>query len=237
MPALRACRCSCSRSRSRQSGCTSTSSRAPSTSTCSCSPPIRARTARPSSTTPSGTSTRGNPPAAEMPLTFALLLNLVAASNAHDKDVLWGFIRRHAQGVSPETHPLLDQLAGYAVRYYADFVKPRKKYRPADDVETAALRALSDVLKSAPAERHRRGAAGHHLRRRPRHSALSGSQRQGRDAGTPRRLERLVQRDLRGAAGRGEGPALRQLRRSSTAIKETRALIDKALNGELTKAA
>ena len=92
----------------------------------------------------------GNPPAAELPITFALLLNLVAASNAHDKDVLWGFIRRHAPGVGPETHPLLDQLAGYAVRYYDDFVKPRKKFRPADEVETAALRALSDILKSAP---------------------------------------------------------------------------------------
>ncbi len=85
----------------------------------------------------------GEPPAADTPLTFALLLNLVAASNADDKSVLWGFIRRHVPGVEPETHPLLDQLAGYAVRYYADFVKPRKKFRPADEVETGgAARAL-----------------------------------------------------------------------------------------------
>lgn len=91
----------------------------------------------------------GHPPAANVPITFALLLNLVAASNADDKDVLWGFIRRHVKGVSPQTHPLLDEMAGYAVRYYADFVKPRKKYRPADEVETAALRALSDALAAA----------------------------------------------------------------------------------------
>ena len=71
----------------------------------------------------------GAPPAAELPITFGLLLNLVAASNAHDKDVLWGFIRRHAPDAGPETHPLLDQLAGYAVRYYEDFVKPQKKFR------------------------------------------------------------------------------------------------------------
>jgi len=94
----------------------------------------------------------GNPPAAEMPITFALLLNLVAASNAEDKSVLWGFIRRHVKGVSPETHPLLDELAGYAVRYYADFVKPQKKYRAADEVEAAALRALSDTLAGADAD-------------------------------------------------------------------------------------
>jgi lysyl-tRNA synthetase, class I len=88
----------------------------------------------------------GDPPAAELPISFALLLNLVAASNAHDKGVLWGFIRRHAPDAKPETHALLDQLAGYAVRYYEDFVKPQKKFRPADDVEAQALRALSDAL-------------------------------------------------------------------------------------------
>ena len=154
----------------------------------------------------------GEPPAADMPLTFALLLNLVAASNADDKSVLWGFIRRHVPGVSPETHPLLDQLAGYAVRYYADFVKPRKKFRPADEVETDALRALSDALAHGPARRQRGRAADHHLRRRPRHSALSGPQRQGRHARKARRLQRLVQRHLLGVARRGEGPALRLVR-------------------------
>ena len=92
----------------------------------------------------------GDPPAAELPISFALLLNLVAASNAHDKDVLWGFIRRHAPVAKPETHALLDQLAGYAVRYYEDFVKPQKKFRPADEVEAQALRALSDALGKAP---------------------------------------------------------------------------------------
>ena len=79
-----------------------------------------------------------------------LLLNLVAASNAHDKDVLWGFIRRRAPEASPEAHPLLDHLAGYAVRYYEDFVAPEKKFRLPDEVEADALRALSDALGKAP---------------------------------------------------------------------------------------
>ena len=43
----------------------------------------------------------GNPPAVDLPVPFALLLNLVSASNAHDKAVLWGFISRHAPGVTP----------------------------------------------------------------------------------------------------------------------------------------
>jgi lysyl-tRNA synthetase, class I len=94
----------------------------------------------------------GTPPAAELPITFGLLLNLVAASNAHDKDVLWGFIRRHAPSAGPGTHPLLDHLAGYAVRYYEDFVRPQKKFRLPDEVEAAALDALSAALgKASPA--------------------------------------------------------------------------------------
>lgn len=92
----------------------------------------------------------GEPPKAELPITFALLLNLVAASNADSKDVLWGFIRRHASGADAKAYPLLDRLAGYAVRYYQDFIKPKKVYRPADEVERAALTALSDALGKAP---------------------------------------------------------------------------------------
>jgi lysyl-tRNA synthetase class 1 len=91
----------------------------------------------------------GEPPAAELPISFGLLLNLVAASNAHSKDVLWGFIRRHAPDASPASHPLLDHLAGYAVRYYADFVEPQKKFRLADEVEAGALRALDEALAKA----------------------------------------------------------------------------------------
>ena len=94
----------------------------------------------------------GAPPAVELPISFGLLLNLVAASNADDKDVLWGFIRRHAPGAGPQTHPVLDKLAGYAVRYYEDFVKPQKKFRAADEVEAGALQALSDALGKLPAD-------------------------------------------------------------------------------------
>ena len=38
----------------------------------------------------------GEPPKAELPISFALLLNLASASNSEDKEVLWGFIRRSA---------------------------------------------------------------------------------------------------------------------------------------------
>ena len=50
----------------------------------------------------------------------------------------------------PEEHPLLDHLAGYAVRYYDDFVKPKKKFRPADEVERErARKAVGDARQGA----------------------------------------------------------------------------------------
>ncbi len=81
----------------------------------------------------------GTPPKAELPISFALLLNLVSASNAEDADVLWGFIRRYAPEATREEHPLLDQLVGYAISYYNSFVKPAKTYRAADEREAKAL--------------------------------------------------------------------------------------------------
>ena len=90
----------------------------------------------------------GNPPEIELPVSFALLLNLVSASNAHDKAVLWGFISSHVSGVTPETHPELDRLVTYAIRYFDDFVKPAKVFRAPDEVEAAALQAMSEKLGS-----------------------------------------------------------------------------------------
>jgi lysyl-tRNA synthetase class 1 len=88
----------------------------------------------------------GNPPEIELPVSFALLLNLVSASHAHDKDVLWGFISAHVPGVTPENHPELDRLVTYAIRYFDDFVKPAKVFRAPDEVEVAALETLSEKL-------------------------------------------------------------------------------------------
>jgi lysyl-tRNA synthetase class 1 len=91
------------------------------------------------------------PPKPELPITFGLLLNLVSVSHAHSKDVLWGFLARYAPGATPENNPILDRLAGYAIRYYEDFVKPTKKFRAPDDVEIAALQSLDTTLAALPA--------------------------------------------------------------------------------------
>jgi len=92
----------------------------------------------------------GHPPAAELPISFALLLNLVSVSNAEDKATLWGFLRKYAPGATPEQYPILDHLVGYALAYYRDFVKPEKTYRLPTDMERKALQELSDELGKAP---------------------------------------------------------------------------------------
>ncbi|MFO1184641.1 MAG: lysine--tRNA ligase [Bauldia sp.] len=84
----------------------------------------------------------GKPPEHALPLSYSLLLNVASASNARDKAVLWGFIRRHLPDVTPQKYPQLDELAGLAVNYYEDFIEPTKRFRAPDDVEREALRKL-----------------------------------------------------------------------------------------------
>ena len=92
----------------------------------------------------------GAPPPASQPLGFAVLLNLASVCNAEDSDVLWGFISRYVPDATPESAPMLDALAGYAVNYYVDFVKPKRRHRPPDGRERAALEDLATVLESLP---------------------------------------------------------------------------------------
>ena len=95
----------------------------------------------------------GHPPAADMPVTFQLLLTLVSSSNAENAETLWGFIGRYRPGVTPQTHPKLDAMVGYAINYYRDFVAPTKKFREPTESERAALQDLRDALSQLPAIR------------------------------------------------------------------------------------
>ncbi len=84
----------------------------------------------------------GEPPASDMVVPFAMLLNLASVAGAKDAKGLWGFIRRYAPEASPETNPQLDQAAGFAVRYFNDFVAPTRTFRQPSDKERAAMEDL-----------------------------------------------------------------------------------------------
>ncbi len=98
----------------------------------------------------------GNVPKADMPITFALLINLVGTAQTDDKALVWKFISRYQPGTGPKTHPDLDRLIGYAIRYYKDFIAPTKKVRAPTPEEKKALLDLAAGLEkladNAPAE-------------------------------------------------------------------------------------
>jgi lysyl-tRNA synthetase class 1 len=94
----------------------------------------------------------GDVPASGMVVSFSLLLNLVSVARADDKATLWGFIRAYAPEAAPETHPDLDQAAGFAVRYFKDFVAPNLSYRAPNATERAALEDLAAKLRGIAAD-------------------------------------------------------------------------------------
>jgi lysyl-tRNA synthetase class 1 len=185
--------------------------------------------------TPPVHAERGSATTGELPITFALLLNLVAASNAEDKSVLWGFIKRHFPDASPEAYPLLDQLAGYAVRYYADFVKTKKRYRVADEVERAALEALSAALAKAP-----KGATAEELqsilydvgRAVPRYQDFEAKGATPEKPGVSNAWFNSIYEIL---LGESKGPRFGSFI-ALYGLDETRALIAAALEGDLVRA-
>jgi len=173
----------------------------------------------------------GQPPQTEMPVTFGLLLNLVSASNASERSVLWGFISRYAPGVSPETHPELDRLVGFAIRYFEDFVKPAKRFRAADEVEREALEKLDQALAALP-----EGADGEAIqnealnvaRRIPRYQDHSKQSPEG-GPGVSVAFFQMIYEVL---IGQERGPRFGSFA-ALYGIVETRALIAEALEGKL----
>ncbi|MCT4557821.1 MAG: lysine--tRNA ligase [Pelagimonas sp.] len=94
----------------------------------------------------------GTPPESKMVVPFSMLLNLASAAGAEDKAAMWGFIQRYAPDATADTHPDLDAAAGYAVKYYEDFVKPTKTFRAPNDQERKAMEDLASRLAAHDGE-------------------------------------------------------------------------------------
>ncbi|MBV9843337.1 MAG: lysine--tRNA ligase [Sphingomonadaceae bacterium] len=92
----------------------------------------------------------GKVPPSRMPVSFAMLLNLVAVAATDDKDVIWGFVRRYAPEAGPGTHQELDRLIDHALVYFRDFVADSLRRRPPDEREVSALSDLLDRLGRLP---------------------------------------------------------------------------------------
>ena len=79
-------------------------------------------------------------------LSFNILLNLASVASAEDAATIWKYIEKYAPGTTRENAPYLDQLVGYAVQYYLDFIKPNKVYRAPTELERTALADLDQAL-------------------------------------------------------------------------------------------
>ncbi len=186
----------------------------------------------------------GQPPAAETlahgdgqtNVSFAMLLNLAAVANSDNSLVLWGFLRRYAPSASPENHPRLDRLVRYAVAYFRDFVAPKKRYRLADEVEREALLAVKAKLEAMPA-----GASAEAIQHAlydiarpiPRYQDMKAKGATAERPGVSNDFFNMVYAVL---LGEERGPRLGSFI-ALYGLQETRALIERALAGELVAAA
>jgi lysyl-tRNA synthetase class 1 len=163
----------------------------------------------------------GTPPASDLAVPFSMLLNLASAASAHDKGVLWGFIRRYAPEASPETHPGLDAAAERAVRYFEDKVAPSKTYRAPTEQERAALADLAAALRGHEGERD--GAALQDV-------VYEVGKRHGFEP-----LRAWFAAIYEVLLGQSQGPRFGNFI-AIYGVEETVALIDRALAGELAEA-
>ena len=134
-----------------------------------------------------------------------------------------------------ENHPRLDRLVHYAVAYFRDFVAPKKRYRAADEVERAALEKVS-----AQARRDcRRGASAEDIQHAlydiarpiPRYQDMTAKGATPERPGVSNEFFNMVYAVL---LGEERGPRLGSFI-ALYGLEETRALIAKALAGELVR--
>jgi lysyl-tRNA synthetase, class I len=170
----------------------------------------------------------GKPPAPESGgVTFSLLLNLAAVANTEDKAVMWAFLKRYKPDLSPQTHPRLDALVGYAITYFRDFVKPKKQYRPPTDDEKAALTDLAAILATLP-----EGASPEEIQQKVydvgRRAPYTTTQKDG-SVGVAQTWFNMLYQVL---LGEERGPRFGSFA-ALYGVANTKALLEKAIRGEL----
>ncbi len=172
----------------------------------------------------------GKPPVPESGgVTFSLLLNLAAVANTEDKAVMWAFLNRYKPDLSPATHPRLDSLVGYAIRYFTDFVKPKKQYRLPSEDEAKALAELAATLGTLA-----EGASAEDIQQKAydvgRREPYTTTQKDG-SVGVAQTWFNMLYQVL---LGEERGPRFGSFA-ALYGVANTRALIGKALQGELVK--
>ena len=89
----------------------------------------------------------GTIPKENIIMTFSMLLNLVEASNANSKELLWKFVKKYKPNIQDKDYPIFDKLIEYAIKYFNDVIKKNKKYKKPNLEEKKSLEALVAALK------------------------------------------------------------------------------------------
>tara|TARA_B100001121_G_scaffold275110_1_gene263386 strand:- start:227 stop:847 length:621 start_codon:yes stop_codon:yes gene_type:complete len=87
-----------------------------------------------------------NVPKEQTIMSFSMLLNLVETSNADNKELLWKFVKKYKKNILEKDYPIFDKLVGYAIKYFNDVIKQKKKYKKPNKDEKKALEALIKKL-------------------------------------------------------------------------------------------
>jgi lysyl-tRNA synthetase, class I len=174
----------------------------------------------------------GAPPAPETGgVTFSLLLNLATVANTEDKSVMWAYLNRYMPELTPATHPRLDKLVGFAIRFYQDFVKPAKTYRAPTAEEATALKDLVAELGKLP-----EGATAEEIQKSVydigRREPYTTTQKDG-SVGVAQSWFNMLYQVL---LGEERGPRFGSFA-ALYGLANTRGLIDKAIRGELVTGA
>ena len=128
---------------------------------------------------------------------------------------------KYKADATPEKFPILDHLAGYAVAYYHDFVKPTKTFRMPTEAERHALLALDAALAKVAD-----GAAAETLQNLVYEA--------GKTNGFADNLRDWFKAIYEVLLGASQGPRFGGFI-ELYGVRETRALIARALKGELVK--
>ncbi len=81
-------------------------------------------------------------PKEEIIMSFSMLLNLVEASNANSKELLWKFVKKYKKNISENNYKIFDKLIVYAIKYFNNIIKKNKKYKKPNEKEKTALEKL-----------------------------------------------------------------------------------------------
>ena len=88
----------------------------------------------------------GEIPKEDLIMTFSMLLNLVEASNANSKELLWKFVKKYKKNITENKFPIFDNLIDYAINYFNEVIKLKKKYKKPKENEKKSLQALISTL-------------------------------------------------------------------------------------------